>query len=541
MVSPIQCRLLTWKVVVSLVFLLSFTTQLTAPANGADTVDIVIDPSMNVSAPIPPNFVSFSVEVFGIQWWTAVYPQPTRPSFINLVQQLNNYSHSGRHRGMYRRIFRIGGNSADTSVYNPTNLTLPPSLGEITYNITDADILGLDQAMTAVDGQLIVGLNFRLPYDPTWSLRHVQAIDKLVGWNNVLALEIGNEVSYYPGGARDRGWSFANYTSEWDTYVAAFYEHVPSLPKPFFQGLACGSADWLPDYGTFVDQHPGLLKTVSHHFYPESHSNAANTSTAKLHKLMSDGDASEESTTIRSTVQQLRERHPDVPFVLGEGNSVSGHGQLNVSTTFGACLWAVDEMMNDISVGVYTWQFHNNVIEDFTLSSYTAFIYQRLDSDVPTVMPLYYAMRFVTEATRNFAVMVRREQKTTNPLIKTFAFREGRGERAELRLVILHKDYNATTPASVTVSLANQQQPQSAAGHYIVLTASSIVSNFGLTYAGQTYDNSKDGMPIGEFVSTEVQPDSSGRYQVSVQPTSAVLLTIPLTESYSGEEWIVSE
>ena len=71
-------------------------------------------------------------------------------------------------------------------------------------------------------------------------------------------------------------------------------------------------------------------------------------------------------------------------FVVGEGNSVSGHGQLNVSTTFGACLWALNEMMNDIQAGVYTWQFHNNVIEDFKLSSYTSFIYQDLNSDVPT-------------------------------------------------------------------------------------------------------------------------------------------------------------
>ena len=499
---------------------------------------MTVDPSLNISEPIPPNFVSFSVEVFGMQWWTAVYPKTTRHSFINLVHQLNNYTR-GPLAPAYRRIFRIGGNSADTSVYNPANLTLPSSLGEITYNITDADILGLDQAMNAVDGQLIIGLNFRLPYDPSWSLRHIQAIDKLVGWKNVLALEIGNEVSYYPGYARERGWNFNNYTAEWDTYVAAFYAQVPCLPKPFLQGLACGGSDWLGNYSTFVDQHPGLLTTVSHHFYPESH-NVANTSTAKLYKLVADRDATEESAAISTTVHKLRQQHPEVPFVVGEGNSVSGHGQLNVSTTFGACLWAVHEMMNDISVGVYTWQFHNNVLEDFTLSSYTAFIYQDLDSDVPTVMPLYYAMRFVTEATRNFAVMVALQQKTTNPLIKIFAFREARGERAELRVVVLHKDYNATTPASITVALAKQPS-QLATAHFIVLTAASIFSNFGLTYAGQTYDDSRDGLPVGHFVSTEVQPDSSGQYVVSVQPTSAVLLTIPLPEAHLIDQWVVSE
>ena len=524
--STFGLRSLSRKLISVALFTL-LTAQLAVVVCADDTVDVLLDPTVNLSKPIPPNFASFSVEVFGMQWWTAVYPKPTRPSFINLIRQLNDY-HRGPLLPAHRRIFRIGGNSADTSVYNPDDLPLPPALLEITYNITDADILGLDQAMTAVDGQLIVGLNFRLPNDTTWPLRHVQAIDKLVGWGNVFALEIGNEVSYYPGYARPRGWTYDNYTTEWEYYVSTFYDQVPSLPKPFFQGLTCGSTDWLPDYPLFVDQFSDVLLTVSHHFYPESHSNANNSAAAKLRKLVSDVDAREESAAINSTVRKISEQHPEVPFVIGEGNSVSGHGQLNVSTTFGACLWAVHEMMNDISVGVYTWQFHNNVIEDFTLSSYTAFIYQDLDSDVPTVMPLYYAMRFVTEATRNFAVMVDVQQKTTNPLVKVFAFRDVRHDNAEVRVVILHKDYNATSSAIVSVTIAQQQS--GSAARYIVLQAESIFDNFGITYAGQTYDGSQDGMPIGEFVSTAVQPDSSGKYAVSVQPSSAVLLTIPFSK-----------
>ena len=87
--------------------------------------------------------------------------------------------------------------------------------------------------------------------------------------------------------------------------MSSFYAQVPSLPKPFPQGLACGSFDWLGNYSTFVDQHPGLLTTVSHHVYPESH-NSANTSTAKLYKLVADRDATEESAAINTTVHQLR-------------------------------------------------------------------------------------------------------------------------------------------------------------------------------------------------------------------------------------------
>ena len=526
---------------VGLIFVLALAhLSLTLHVAAVDTVDVVVEASRNVSRPVPPNFVSFSVEVFGMQWWTAVYPLPTRPSFVHLIQQLNNYTDPSLlplHHS-HRRVFRIGGNSADTSVYNPFNLSIPASLGEITYNITEADILGMDRAMAAVDGQLIVGLNFRLPHDPTWALRHVQDIERLVGWKRIFALEIGNEVNFYAGGARAQGWTYANYSAEWGEYVSTFYAQVASLPKPYFQGLACWGNDWLQHYVPFIDEHADTLLTVSQHFYPESHSNAPNSSVPKLHKLVSDADATEESAAIADTVRQVRERYPAVPFAIGEGNSVSGHGQLNVSTTFGACLWAIHEMMNDIAAGAHTWQWHNNVIEDFTApmpSSYTAFVFQQLDSDVPTVMPLYYAMRFVTEATRNMAHMVElRQTNSSNELVKVYAFRQTLAGRSEVRVVVLHKGHNNTTPASVTVALSGAQHPYPAA-QYMALTANSIYANFGLDYAGQTYDGTQDGLPSGLYVSTPVKADSSGRYQLSVQPASATLLTIPITTAETAD------
>ena len=114
----------------------------------------------------------------------------------------------------------------------------------------------------------------------------------------------------------------------------------------YHRGLACYGPEWLPYYAPFIERYQDVLLTVSHHFYPESH-NAANSSVPKLYKFMSTGDATEESAQIASTVAEVNSKYPKAPFVIGEGNSVSGHGQLNVSTTFGACLWAVEETMHD--------------------------------------------------------------------------------------------------------------------------------------------------------------------------------------------------
>lgn len=47
-----------------------------------------------------------------------------------------------------------------------------------------------------------------------------------------------------------------------------------------------------------------------------------------------------------------------------------------------------------------------------------------------------------------------------------------------------------------------------------------------ISFAGQTYAGSTDGLPIGPYVSESVPADAAGRYTFSVPPASAAFLTL---------------
>ena len=162
-----------------------------ARSDAVDHVTSVVYTSQSVSRPISPSYIGFSLEHDMATTWTGL--AHTRPSFLNLIRQLHptRRTHSGT-------TFRIGGNSADYALYTANN-PLPANLSTgfpFTYAITDADITALRDGVSAVEGELIFGLNFRYPNASLYAVPHLQAIQRLIGWKQggvLRGIEIGNE------------------------------------------------------------------------------------------------------------------------------------------------------------------------------------------------------------------------------------------------------------------------------------------------------------------------------------------------------------
>ena len=238
-----------------LAFFLLFSSTLSFRA--ADEVFVRVQRS-NISAPISPNFIGFSLEHDIATSWTG--RGHVRPSFVNLMAQLQQTSYA-----FGGPTIRIGGNSADYSWspystvlpshppsspsprclimslpsasslrYNPTGLPIPHMPGfDFTYNITDIDITSLASGARAANLSLIIGLNFRRPSNASWAVAHMQAVQRLVGFEGktIKAVELGNEVDdYASNGNREKNYTMHDYYTEFAFYSAALKKEVPKWP-----------------------------------------------------------------------------------------------------------------------------------------------------------------------------------------------------------------------------------------------------------------------------------------------------------------------
>ena len=157
-----------------------------------DSVLVKVFTSQFRSPPISPHFIGFSLEHDMAWTWTGL--DHVRPSFVTLMSQLSTEQH--RTGGP---LFRIGGNSADYSLYNPQNLPLPNATSGFAYtwSINDTQIAALQRGVEAVRGQLVFGLSFRNATNASHAIEHARAIERIVGWESPVlkGLEVGNEVA----------------------------------------------------------------------------------------------------------------------------------------------------------------------------------------------------------------------------------------------------------------------------------------------------------------------------------------------------------
>jgi len=111
--------------------------------------------------------------------------------------------------------------------------------------------------------------------------------------------------------------------------------------------------------------------------------------------------------------------------------------------------------------------------------------------------------------------------QSTNELIKIWSVINN--ETQTVRVVVIHKDLNATQAASVTINISNASN--SAPARLTRLMAPSPYSFFNVTLAGQTFDGSLDGSPVGAYF-YETITGSNGAYSFSVPPLTVAFLEV---------------
>jgi hypothetical protein len=265
------------------------------------------------------------------------------------------------------------------------------------------------------------------------------------------------------------------------------------------------------NFATMEQQQSSKIALVSQHFYEGDQGSSTG---FPFDFLLKDSTATAYVSQLGTAAATA---HKDGQlFRVGEMNSIDDGGLSGVSNTFSSALWAVDAMFEYANVGVDGVNFHGT-----SGCFYCAFSFgvQNLDGKhvytLQQVNPLYYGLLFFHQATTNSAKLLAVTLSST-PNVKVWATVDKAGT---VHVVVLNKDVDFAGTVSITVPGYGQASVER-------MVAPSYQSTAGVAIGDQTFDGSLDGTLVGNRSTETLQPSNSV-YELSVQPTSGVLLTLP--------------
>ena len=489
---------------------------------GGDTVTVTLTSDL-LSPPIDGAFASFSLEVNEALQYLGTPAAPNLP-FAALCNALR--SASGSERGPS---IRIGGGSADASLWWEQPGPLPPNQ---TYAITPLDIAAYAAALPRFNGRVVLDTNFFLQDNATWGAAHVAALARLwpagfsAGW--IEGVEIGNEVdAYHDSGFRPHEWGERDYEAEFGAHAAAL--EAAGLPYGLVQGATycCDNPDYTSTFANFTARFAPLLASVSWHHYSLHGCSGGSSQPVSIYDLLADAASAGAAAFLAPLAAAAAAA--GVAFRVGEGNSVSCGGRANVSDVFAAALYSLDVQLESAAAGVRQWNWHGGPGAAYAPVSFAR---PPAPPGAPDVRPLYYGMWAFAAATARRARIARAGVAASNPLIKGWALQQS---PVEWTLVAIHKDPNATQGASVRVAPPAGEAVAGAGGQLARLAAPSALSRYGVSFAGQTFDGSSDGAPVGQRVTEAVPVQAGGALEFFLPPASAALLTFTTTAAAAAD------
>jgi Glycosyl hydrolase family 79 C-terminal beta domain len=500
------------------------------PLSSDEVVAASID-TEHPSLTIPYAFSGFSIEYSDLKNFTGQRATGTtfnevlinpgfNPIFTQLLKNLAMYKNGWS-------MVRVGGNSTDESWWNPTLLPRPLGIkNDITNNTLD------NLAGNTPTRHLILGLNLG-QNNPALAKEFAQAaLTKLSG--KIYLFEVGNEPDIFASHAyysdpstgqtvfvRPAGYSFTNYLAEFDTFATALQGLSQAVPLggPVFTTTDYGWMQYLP---SFLSAQAPRLRIATYHRYPLSACNwstPGSSTDPTIANLLADRSAQGLAKAVAPFVTQARSYRKSMRIT--EINSVSCHGKDGVSNSFASALWATDVMFNLAKVGVVGANFHSGTGAYYTPFRFSVRPVRTGAGDnweavfTPTVNPLYYGMLLFNQATANSARLL---PVNTNTLgnIKVWATLDA---QQVVRVVLLNKDTGLGGKARIQLSSLRTT------GVLTRLRAPTANATSGVTLAGQTFDGTVDGLPLGSYISEQIMPQD-GSYSLDLPPASAALLTI---------------
>ena len=467
------------------------------------------------TVPVPSSYFGISTE-----YWSFPLFERNTPVFERVLALLHA-------RGDGPLVLRIGGDSADHSVWRPRWRHMP----DWAYELTPGYLKRLRGLVERDRVKLIVDLNL-LTDTPVTAATWARAAETALPRGSIVGFEVGNEPDLYDR----RYWVDTVASSPFqsdampleltpDTYVQDFADDARVLGEsapdiPLVGPAVAHPRVSLPFITTLIEDQRSELGAVSAHLYPYSQCvrNRRSSSYATVPRLLSRHAVAAFDTDI---VDAITVAHAaGLKFRLTEFNSVTCGGKPGVSNTFATALWAPDALFTAMRTGADGANLH---VRASTVNAPFAITRGGLDA-----RPLLYGLMLFNRTLGPQARLVRLHLSAPRSLdLSAWA--------VQIRGKILHVLLIDKGRRTVRVHL---KLPTSAPATVQRLLAPSPYSRSGVTLAGQHLSYAANWTGIKRL--QQVTAGARG-YSVVVPRRSAALLSVAISSPHRTRRRAASE
>lgn len=420
-------------------FITAFGTQFTMPsllgcgetsvASGMAALPIALNPqsmpsgtqvpstlavSATVTAPLSQGYLGLSYEKSAISRRTLT---TASTGIVKLFLLLNS-----------KGVLRVGGNSADSTVY------IPNSAGNTVSKLANSDIDLFATFVQTVNCSVIYGINLKgfLASPPTQTIANavaeaVYAAKALGGY--LQAFEIGNEPDLYSG------YSYSQYVALWDSVAAAINAAVPGIPT---SGPAIAStgkiSSWTQPFAA-AEKNRNLTLLTQHRYIAATGTDAT---------LLND------VPNLSGFMQSLQNLAASNGVAWRMSETGSFYGTTYSQTTgsmamdFATALWVIDYLFTNVKYGGQGVNMHNGNLIQY--SAYVPFSDDEVNS-ITFVNSVYYGMLLF--ALGGYGSLV---QSTLSSPVSASAY-SVMVDATHYSTWIINKDQTASQSLAVTVTL----------------------------------------------------------------------------------------
>jgi hypothetical protein len=449
---------------------------------------------------VPPSFLGLSTEYWSLPGYEG------HMAVFGRVLSLLHVPGDGR------LVLRVGGNSADHTLWESTVRRMPHWV----FELTPAWLRAARALVHLVSVRLILDLNL-VTDSPLVATHWARAAANELPHGSIAGFEIGNEPDIYSrwfwvtrmaraGGAETgilpRDLTARGYARDFHTYARLLEQIAPGVP--LLGPAAANPSRHLSWISTLVARARGDLGIVSGHRYPYS---ACVLPTSEVYPTIARVLSEKASAGIARSLQPaVRVAHrAGLPFRVTELNSVTCGGLPGVSNAFATALWAPDALFELIRAGVDGVNIH---VRTDAINAAFALKRQGL---VPR--PLLYGLIMFRRALGTGArlVPVRLSAGRSAP-VKVWAVRVAGGR---IHVLVIDK---GSRPVTVDLRV-----PGAGPASVQRLLAPSAAATSGVTLDGQWLG--RDGRWKGRRSTRTIEPAGDG-YPLKVGRYSAALATI---------------